>query len=128
MAPPSKMGKPGEKKDLTKEEREAEKDYQRLVTSAVQQEGKERYWEQEVNRLWAMVCRARRRSAQQENQIRDVKITLDRAKKAMEQAEGEARRLKGEMNEVEGSLGRSKEALEKARVDAEVRPMNNTSA
>ena len=88
MAPPSKMGKSGEKVDLTKEEREAEKDYQRLVTSAVQQEGKERYWEQEVSRLGAMASRARRRSTQQGNQVRDVKVMLDRAKKARVDAEG----------------------------------------
>ena len=70
----------------------------------------------------------RRRSTQQENLVRDVKVTLDRARKAMEQAEGEARRFKEEVKEVERSLGRSKEALEKARVDDEVRLMNNTSA
>ena len=40
------MGKAGEKgEDLTREEREAERDYQRLVATAGQQEGKERYWE-----------------------------------------------------------------------------------
>ena len=82
--PTKQDGKLGEKKDLTKEERAAEADYQRLVASAVQQEGKERYWEQEVSRLGGMASRARRRSTQQENQVRDVKVTLDRAKKAME--------------------------------------------
>ena len=122
------MGKSGEKVDLTKEEREAEKDYQRLVATAGQQEGKERYWEQEVSRLGGMASRARRRSTQQENLVRDVKVTLEKAKKAMELAEREARRFKEEVQEVERSLGRSKEALEKARVDAEVRLMTKTSA
>jgi len=128
MAPPSKQGKAGEKADLTREEREAERDYQRLVATAGQQEGKERYWEQEVARLGGMASRARRRSTQQESLVRDVKVTWEKARKAMEVAEREARRLKEEVKEVEKSLERSKEALEKASVDAEVRLMNNTSA
>ncbi len=122
------MGKAGEKVDLTREEKEAERDYQRLVATAGQQEGKERYWEQEAARLGGMVSRARRRSTQQDNLVRDVKVTWEKARKALELAEREARRCKEEVQEVERSLGRSKEALEKARVDAEVRLMNNTGA
>ena len=42
-------------------------------------------------------------------------------------AEGVVRRLKEEVEKSLKRLGRSEVALEKARVDAEVRLMNNTS-
>ena len=95
------MGKKEEmRRDMTREEKAAEADYQRLVETAKQQEGRERYWEQEVSRLGGLAGRTRRKSIQQENQVKDVKGALDRARRAMELAEGEARKLREEI-EVE---------------------------
>ena len=44
MAPAKQMGKKVERKDMTRDEKAAEADYQRLVEAAKQQEGRECYW------------------------------------------------------------------------------------
>ena len=106
---------------MTSEERAAEADYQRLVETAKQLEGKESYWEQEVRRLGGAACRTRRKSTQQASQVRDVKVTLDKAKRAVELAEREARKIEAELADQERRLRVSEEALAQARADAEVR-------
>ena len=110
-----------ERRDMTSEERAAEADYQRLVEAAKQLEGKESYWEQEARRLGGAVCRTRRKSTQQASQVRDVKVTLDKARRAVELAEREARKIEAELADQERRLRVSEEALAQARADAEVR-------
>ena len=77
-----------------------------------------------MSRLGGLAGRTRRKSTQQENQVRDVKGTLDRAKRAMELAEGEARKLREELTDQERRLKLSEEALVRARADAKVRVVN----
>ena len=121
MAPAKQVGQKGERRDMTREEKAAEADYQRLVEAAKQQEGKESYWEQEVRRLGGAASRTRRKSTQQESQVRDVRGALDRARKAVELAEREARKIEAELADQERRLRVSEEALAQARADAEVR-------
>ena len=74
-----------------------------------------------MSRLGGLAGRTSRKFTQQENQVRDVKGALDRAKRARELVEGEARKLREELVDQERRLKLSEEALVRARADAQVR-------
>ena len=105
------------------EDRELERlegDLVRLTRSQRERETRREYWEGEVQRVGRMVVHNRTTRSQQATLVEEQREAVTRARRALEVSEAGARKVQRELVARERKLKANEEALEQARVDAEV--------
>ena len=97
-----------------------ESDLVRLTRSQRERETRREYWEGEVQRVGRMVVHNRTQKAQQATLVEEQREAMSRARRALEISEATARKVQRELVVRERRLKANEEALEQARVEAEV--------
>ena len=121
MPPKARRTKEEEKREQEKRELERlENNLVRLTRSHRESEARRKYWEGECQRLGRMVVHTRNTMSQQTTLMEEQREAVARARRALEVSEAGARRIQRELGEGERKTRASEEALEQARVDAEV--------
>ena len=120
MAPKRRSEEEERKRQEDREKARLESDLVRLTRSKREREDRRDYWVGEVQRVGRMVVHNRTRKAQQATLVEEQREAMSRARRALEISEATARKVQRELVVRERRLKANEEALEQARVEAEV--------
>ena len=120
MAPKRRSEEEERKRQEDREKARLESELVRITRTKREREDRRDYWVGEVQRVGRMVVHNRTRKAQQATLVEEQREAMSRARRALEISEATARKIQRELAVRERRLKSNEEALEQARVEAEV--------
>ena len=120
MAPKRRTEEEERKRKEDREKERLEEELVRVTRMKKEKEGRRDYWVGEVQREGREMARTRALKARQAVLVGEQKEAVSRAKRALEISEATAKRIQRELAYRERRLKSNEEALEQARVVAEV--------
>ena len=120
MAPKRRSEEEERKRKEDREKEKLEDELVRVTRMKKEKEGRRDYWVGEVQREGREMVRTRALKARQAVLVGEQKEAVARAKRALEISEATAKRIQRELAYRERRLKSNEEALEQARVVAEV--------
>ena len=120
MAPKRRTEGEERKRKEDREKERLEEELVRVTRMKKEKEGRRDYWVGEVEREGRDMARTRALKARQAVLVGEQKEAVSRAKRALEISEATAKRIQRELAYRERRLKSNEEALEQARVVAEV--------
>ena len=120
MAPKRRTEGEERKRKEDREKERLEEELVRVTRMKKEKEGRRDYWAGEVEREGRDMARTRALKARQAVLVGEQKEAVSRAKRALEISEATAKRIQRELAYRERRLKSNEEALEQARVVAEV--------
>ena len=120
MAPKRRSEEEERKRQEDREKARLESELVRITRTKREREDRRDYWVGEVQRVGREVVHNRTRKARQATLVEEQREAVSRAKRALEISEATARKIQRELAVRERRLKSNEEALEQARVEAEV--------
>ena len=120
MAPKRRSEEEERKRQEDRELARMESELVRITRTKREREERRDYWVGEVQRVGREVVQNRTRKARQATLVEEQREAVSRAKRALEISESTARKIQRELAVRERRLKSNEEALEQARVEAEV--------
>ena len=120
MAPKRRLEEEERKRQEDREKARLESELVRITRTKREREERRDYWVGEVQKVCREVAQNRTRKARQATLVEEQREAVSRAMRALEISEATARKIQRELAVRERRLKSNEEALEQARVEAEV--------